>query len=310
MKGRIASFLLFLPLLTFGQPEIHAVWDHTGRGLYEGDWPRTIRILRQAKVTDLFLNVGGVDFANYASAFLPRSQVCRIRGDQLAACLKAAEGTGLRVHAWFICFNATRNAPATMESFRKRGWLLRDGRGAFTTYVNPANAAVRARVLAAIDELVRYPIAGVHLDFVRWGDAAVKPATAAATVTDFVADARWHVKRPKWLTAAVYGKYPNCIAAVGQDWTRWLDLEIVDYVVPMNYTASRAKFQELLAAQMSTSRRAKRTIVGIGVTANESNLSPHQVVEQVGLVRKGGFAGQSLFDLDEILEKKVLPVVW
>lgn len=308
-KGMLFSAVcLFAAVVSAG--EIHAVWDHTGKGLYEGDWPRTIRILKAARVTDLFLNVGGVDFANYASAFLPRSLVCKTRGDQLSACLKAAEGTGIRIHAWFICFNATRNAPTTMATFRKRGWLLTDAAGNQTTYLDPAEPAVRARVLSAIDELVRYPIAGVHLDFVRWGDAAVKPVTAASSVTSFVAEARRRVKRPKWLTAAVYGKHPSCVTSVGQDWPRWLDFEIVDYVVPMDYTASMAKFRELLAKQMSPSRNAKRTIVGIGVTANESNLSPQQVVEQVRMARSCGFAGTSLFDLDEILEKKVLPVVW
>ena len=51
--------------------EIHAVWDHSGKGLYEGNWPKTMAVLRKANVTDLFLNVGGVDFAHYASARLP-----------------------------------------------------------------------------------------------------------------------------------------------------------------------------------------------------------------------------------------------
>ena len=290
--------------------EIHAVWDHSGKGLYEGNWPRTMAVLRKANVTDLFLNVGGVDFAHYASARLPKSQAYRTRGDQLTACLKAAQGTGVRVHAWFICFNATRNAPATLETFRKKGWRLKDDKGNLTTYLDPSNPTVRAYVLAAIDELARYPVAGIHLDFVRWGDAAAKPANAAPVVTQFVAEARRHVKRPKLLTAAVYGKYPNCIASVGQDWPQWLKFDIVDYVAPMDYTSSAAKFRELLAQQAPARRDAQRTIVGIGVTANESRLNAQQVGWQVALARKCGFAGQALFKLDERLEREILPTVW
>ena len=301
---------VFLSVSGSRAAEIHAVWDHSGRGLYEGDWPRTMRILKDARVTDLFLNVGGVDFAHYASAFLQKSLAYKTHGDQLAACLRAARETGVRVHAWFICFNATRNAPTTMETFRKSGWRLKDAHGNLLTYVDPANAGVRARVLAAIDELTRYPVAGVHLDFVRWGDAAVKPANAAQSIASFVAEARRHVKRPKWLTAAVYGKYPNCIASVGQDWPRWIDLDIVDYVVPMDYTSSAAKFRSLLAPQMSRSTHVKRTIVGIGVTANESKLTPDAVKWQAEVVRQCGFAGVSLFDLDQTLERQVLPVLW
>ena len=290
--------------------EIHAVWDHSGKGLYEGNWPKTMTVLQKANVTDLYLNVGGVDFAHYASAFLPKSLAYKTKGDQLAAALKAAQGAGVRVHAWFICFNATRNAPTTMETFRKKGWRLKDGKGRLLTYLDPANPTVRAYVLAAISELARYPVAGVHLDFVRWGDAAVKPANAAPVITQFVAEARRCVKRPKLLTTAVYGKYPNCIATVGQDWPQWLKFDIADYVVPMDYTESTDKFKELLAQQMSPSVYAKRTVVGIGVTANESKLGAQQVIRQVGMTRKCGFAGQALFKLDERLEKQILPFVW
>jgi len=269
-----------------------------------------MRVLSRAHVTDLFVNVGGVDFAHYASAFLPRTRAFSLYGDQLSACLRAAQGTGIRVHAWFICFNATRAKTPCLETFRQRGWRLRDAKnGVLTSYLNPSMSGVQLYVLRAIDELTRYPVAGIHLDFIRWGDAAAKPPTAAATITQFVAEVRRHVKRPKWLTAAVYGKYPNCIAKVGQDWPRWLDYDIVDYVVPMDYTSSTAMFKELLAQQMSPSRNARRTIIGIGVTANESNLNAREVIGQIGLARKCGFAGQSLFDLDAKLEGVILPAL-
>ena len=289
--------------------DIRAVWDHSGKGLYAGDWPRTMTALKGARVTDLYLNVGGVDFAHYASATLPKSLTYKKFGDHLTAALQAAQPEGIRVHAWFICFNATRNAPATMNFFLKKGWRLRSATGGYTTYLDPANAGVRARVLLAIDELVSYPVDGVQLDFVRYGDSTVKPAHAAEVIASFVAEARRHVKRPKTLSAAVYGKYPASIVSVGQDWPRWLDLDLIDYAVPMNYTDKPNKFKELLATQMSPSRRAKRTIIGIGVTATGLHLSPWQVVEQARLARRGGFAGVALFDLDLTLERSILPAL-
>ena len=303
-----AAFLFAAAALGSVQPEIHAVWDHSGRGLYPGDWPKTMRILKAAKVTDLFVNVAGVDFAHYASAVLPRTRTFSTHGDQLAACLAAARGNGIRVHAWVICFNATRGFPAQMELFRKNGWFLKDAKGKNTTYLNPASVGVRARVLSVVDEIMaRYPVSGIHLDFVRWGDAAVKPPNAAAVITQFVAEARRHVRRPRWLTTAVYGKYPACMASVGQDWVKWLRFALVDYVVPMDYTESASKFEELLRQQSSPRINARRTIVGIGVTANESKLSARQVVWQVAAARRHGFAGVSLFDLDDTLERKILP---
>jgi len=288
--------------------EIHAVWDHSGCGLYAGNWPKTMRLLKAAHVTDLFVNVAGAGFAHYASNVLPRSKTYEQEGDQLSACLAAARGSGIRVHAWILCFSATRGTKERLEIFRRRGWRLKTARGELTEYLDPALPAVREYVLAAVDELQsRYPVHGVHLDFVRYGDSAVKPRNAANFVTSFVLEARRRVKRPKWLTTAVYGKYPNCVGSVAQDWDNWLALGAVDYVVPMNYTESPAVLEELLRQQSQVPGRSRRTIVGLGVTANESRLDARQVIDQIRMVRRYGMAGESLFDLDTVLEKTIFP---
>ena len=289
--------------------EIHATWDHSGCGLYPGDWPRTMRILRESRITDLFVNVAGAAFAHYPSSVLPRSRTFEQEGDQMAACLAAAKGTGIRVHAWVLCFTATRGTQDRLEDFRRRGWRLKASNGKLTEYLDPSNPAVRAHVLAAVDELqARYPaLSGIHLDFVRWGDSAVKPKNAASAVSSFVAEARRRVKRPRWLTTAVYGKYPACVASVGQDWYGWLETGTVDFVVPMDYTESRETLASLFAQQAVPKSHARRTIVGIGVTANESRLDARQVIDQINLSRAYGFAGVSLFDLDTTLEKSILP---
>ena len=288
--------------------EIHAVWDHSGCGLYPGNWPKTIRLLQESRVTDLFVNVAGAGFAHYASKVLPPSKTFLQEGDQLAACLAAAKGTGIRVHAWMLCFNATRGTPDRLEVFRKRGWRLKTKAGKLSEYLDPSNPGVRAYVLSAIDELqARYAVSGVHLDFVRWYEQSVRPKDPASSVSSFVAEARRRVKRPKWLTAAVLGKYPTCIASVGQDWDSWLNMNIVDYVVPMDYTESNEKFETFVAQHGQNRQHAHRTIAGIGVTANESRLNARQVMDQIRLARKYELAGVSLFDLDVTLEKLVFP---
>ena len=311
MRSRRTALGLVLSLaVSAGAAEIHAVWDHTGRGLYPGNWPKTIRILREAHVTDLFVNVVGADFAHYPSSILPRSKAFSDYGDQMAACLRAAQGSGIRVHAWIICFNATRGVPKQLDLFKSRGWRLRDRDGALTTYLNPANANVRSFALSIVEEInSRYGVQGIHLDFVRWPHTVAKSADAAQAVTQFVAEARRRVKRPRWLTAAVYGKYPRCIDTVGQDWVKWLNFDLVDYVVPMDYTESVSQFESFMRQHAAPSKNARRTIAGIGVTASESKLNAQQVVEQIRLARKYGLAGQSLFDLDAVLEQRILPIL-
>ena len=288
--------------------EIRAVWDHSGCGLYPGDWPRTMRLLKNAHVTDLFVNVAGAGFAHYASNVLPRSKTFSDEGDQLSACIKAAAGTGVRVHAWILCFTATRSSPGVVADFGRKGWLLKTTSGKTSEYLDPSRKDVRDRVLDAIGEIQsRYAIDGIHLDFVRWYEGATKPSNAASVISGFVLDARRRVKRPRWLTAAVLGKYPACVASVGQDWCSWLDTNAVDYVVPMDYTSDNARFDGYLAQHAEKKSRARRTIAGIGVTANESRLDARQVIDQVKLARRRSLAGVALFDLDCVLERDILP---
>ncbi len=288
--------------------EIHAVWDHTGCGLYPGNWPKTMKILQEARVTDLFINVAGAGFAHYPSKVLPNSKIYTQEGDQLKACLKAAEGTGIRVHAWILCFNATRATPDRLAILEKKGWRLKDSSGKLTEYLDPSNAEVRKYIIDAIDEIqANYKVDGIHLDFVRWYERSVRPKNAAAVISSFVAEARRHVRRPKWLTTAVLGKYPTCIASVGQDWDSWLHANLVDYVVPMNYTEDLAKYESFLAQQGMIKKHAHKTISGIGVTANESRLDAKGVINQIRLARKYELAGEALFDLDTTLEKQILP---
>ncbi len=294
--------------------EIHAVWDHAGQGLYPGDWPRTMRLLRANGITDLFVNVAGAGFAHYPSRILPPSQVCLERGDQLAACLAAARGTGVRVHAWFLCFSAARGSKARLASLAKRGWRLKDRSGRLTEYLDPSNLDLRGHLLSALDELVRaYPVAGVHLDFVRWYEgAAAKPRNPAAAVGAFVAAVRGRLRaaRPRaWLTAAVLPGHPSCVASVGQDWAAWIDGGLVDYAVPMNYFESPSRYAAAVARQASTPRRARCLISGLGVTANESRLTPAQVIDQVNAARRAGMAGVALFDLDHTLAERILPIL-
>lgn len=289
--------------------EIHAVWDHTGCGLYPGDWPRTMKLLRASHVTDLFVNVAGAGFAHYPSSVLPHSRIYAEEGDQLKACIAAARDAGIRVHAWILCFTATRAGGAErVEALRRKGWLLTARDGAKTEYLNPANPQVCDYIISAIDELVsKYQVSGIHLDFVRWYERANKPQDAAETITRFVARARAHVKRPMWLTAAVLGKFPACVASVGQNWEAWLDSGLIDYAVPMDYTEDMSKYETFILQHASSKARARRTIAGIGVTANESRLDASKVIAQLRLARRYGLAGAALFDLDTTLEKNILP---
>ena len=327
--------------------EIRAVWDHSGMGLYPGNWKLTCELLKNAGITDIYVNVAGCGFSYYDSNVLPRSALFSEYGDQLAQCVKVARPLGLRVHAWLLCFSTERATAERLAVFRKRGWLLDPPGGKSSRWLDPAVPEVRNYLVKSVQEMsVRYDVSGVHLDFVRYPDfnsslgqtsrkrferdtgkrvvnwpADVKPGGVqhssfagwrAQQVSMFVGAVRRTMKRDatgKMLTAAVFGKYPSCLAAVGQDWESWLNINLVDYVTPMNYTENLASFKDWVSAQSRTRKQRLRVLPGIGVTANESRLNAAEVIDQINVVREYDCAGFVLFDLDTTLRQEILPVL-
>ena len=318
--------------------EIVAVWDHSGQGLYPGDWAKTMRILKVNHVTDIYVNVCGAGFAHFQSKVLPHSKVVAAEGDQLKAAIAAARGTGIRVHAWMIVFNATRAVAGQLQVLDRMGARLKDPLRGLKEgdYLDPSCPALRKYLLDAMADLVeRYQVDGLHLDFIRWYEkiesAEKTPATLARffkaskdhrrgallkwrarTVETFLSSVRTKVKalRPRLeFSTAVFGKYPACVSSVGQDWESWMDLGLVDRIVPMNYTEDMKTFTSWVARQGRTHAHARKTVAGIGVTANESRLTARQVMDQVLAARKANLAGVAFFDLDHTLVNEILPVL-
>ncbi len=323
--------------------EIRGVWDHSGQGLYPGNWERTAKLLADHHITDLYVNVAGAAFSLYPSKVL----IQKGTEDQLAAAIAACHKYGVRVHAWILCFSCERAAPGAIGALRSKGWMLQDVKGNPLTWLDPTHPQVQNHLRATVAEIAtRYDVDGIHLDFIRYpglmqtigpnvrkrfeadcGPAASWPNCVtdsdgakrkaffkwrAARITDAVQNVRVWMRKNKprvQLTAAVYGKYPACIDSVGQDWISWLRMGLIDQAVPMNYTEELTALADWLGTQTADPRLARKVLCGIGVTATESRLSSIDVLRQIDLARRAKCGGFVLFDLDETLRKSILPVL-
>ncbi len=320
------------------------VWDHSGQGLYPGDWERTAKELAGYGVTDVYVNVAGAAFARYPSKIVPQVTTENCLAEAIRACRKYK----LRVHAWILAFSGERCNKATRELFAQRGWLLQDANGQplSQTWLDPSHPQVRQHLLSLVKEISTYSVDGIHLDFMRfaelpqstglairkrfeaiYGKQSAWPACVtdtkgsqrnnfaqwrASMITDALQTIRlWMQKNhpQKALTVASYGDYPKCVYTVGQNWRMWLHLNLVDALLPMNYTEDENSLRDWLGTQTSEARYAKKIICGIGVTANESRLSPIDVLNQIDIARRAKCGGFALFDLDETLRRDVLPVL-
>ena len=321
------------------------VWDHSGLGLYPGDWDRTARELAAAGVTDLFVNFLWPYQAHYPSEVAPVSYIARRYGDQLAACLEAAQRYGLRLHVWKVCWNAEGAPKAMRDSLRQQGRLQRSADGDTIAWLDPTVPENVERELAGLLEVVRrYPVHGVHLDYIRFpgrsgsfsDQARIRFERALGRqVQRWPADVthggpledeflRW---RADWMSqivrqwaqelrqlrpgilvsAAVFPDPTDAPRSVGQDWPRWLQKRWVDFVCPMNYEERLNVFTARCATHMALPGASGRVWEGIGVSASASQLTADQVIEQYLRARAAGAAGVVLFDLNPLLRDQILP---
>lgn len=322
--------------------EVCGVWDHFGQGFYAGDWERSAREMATQGITDIYLNIAGTAFARYPSKWVPQ----RTKNDCLRDAIRACKAHGIRVHAWILAYSGEQCDEATRKRFEANGWLMQDARGktALPVAIDPSHPGVTQHLIELIKEIAAYDVDGIHLDFMRFPEiehctsptlrkrfeAAHGPVAAwpkdvlsgakkqafinwrSKVITDNLQTIRLWMKKytPQLpLSVAVYGKYPKCVDTVGQNWMLWLRTDMVDMLAPMNYTNDLDSLRDWLGTQTSEPRYAQKILCGIGVTANESNLDGIDVLKQIAIARQYKCSGFILFDLDETLRRKILPVL-
>ena len=185
--------------------------------------------------------------------------------------------------------------------------------------------AVHDYELSIYEEMMdNYPIAGVHLDYVRYqsggccfcdycrstfrkltgidpiriqdGDAGWPEWIdwRKSNITRFVERVRASTQeRGRELSAAVFSGYPECIIGVGQDWVDWETRGLLDYVFPMNYT-------------MVTKIARQRTVNHVAALSGSATLweglwyrptlKPEEFRAQVNAVRDLGVEGIVIFE--------------
>jgi uncharacterized lipoprotein YddW (UPF0748 family) len=286
----------------------------------------------------------------------------------LARLLDRARGRGLEVHAWINVLltahfgqplpagHVLRShpewvmlpraaAPAGLAS--RPADLLRLAREAARGdgdvegyYVSPSSPAVSDHLEAVMRELVReYPVAGLHLDFIRYpgpdydysraaleafrrtsgakdllggptrdpqGFDAFRRSAVTALVRRLAGAARAE-RQGLVLSAAVAPDEAHAVSQRFQEWPRWLDLGLLDAICPMAYTPDSRLFRAQI--ESAVARTPPRLLVWAGIGAYRLNLEG--TVEKIRLAREAGAAGVVVFsheslgreDLDRLREQ-------
>lgn len=264
--------------------------------------------------------------------------------DPLATAVAEAHARGMRLHAWVNAMPLWKGPkpPANPRHLfnAKPEWRLHDAAGTpqalndHYVIVNPVLDEVQDHIVAVCKDIVtRYPVDGIHLDYIRFvsekmDPKAIVPADAAslalfktatghdsiATADEIAAYQDWKRQRITDLVARIkkdaVDSRPGCIltAAVWQspdtglnenlqDGAAWLRDGLVERVFPMIYTEKDDRYAANLTAWISAVH-GRLVTPGIGVYKH----TPGQTAEQIIKGGELGADGYALFSYESFFE--------
>lgn len=235
----------------------------------------------------------------------------------------------IQVHCWMVAnlvwSGDPRSAPSNHVVKVHPEYLSRTAAGttviAEGCFLDPGHPeAMRLVHHAALDVARRYEVDGLHWDYIRYpqldsgyNETAIrrfnaeyglpgKPAPSdprfsawrRRQITDFLgwvnADV-WQVNPKLQISAAVFANHKDAVTNRLQDWGAWLQEGLLDFCVPMNYSADTAKGFSPKVLEARNHAGIRRIYMGQGGYMN----TPAATVAQLQDARSQKFQGTVLF---------------
>ncbi len=342
---------------SYGARPIRAIWVTRWDYKSPSDIARVMDNCRSAGFNTVLFQVRGAGTVAYRSKIEPWAEEFGGRDpgfDPLAVACKEANRRGLSLHAWVNVMPGFRGKEPPHDPRQlynaHADWFLRDAHGrrqplGWYNSLNPCYPEVRRHLTSLMHEIVaRYPIDGLHLDYVRfpieyvdsYGGSAVPdyprdPRTMAlfrkATgKTPEQAPQAWNAWRTECVTQVVRDirvmmlkAQPGAVltVAVGpkpdehkrkyfQDANRWTRDGLVDAVFPMNYESDLRVYTSRLAAWKSLSHGVP---VVTGVMFDKRNAGTVLAQVREATHRETHFAAFAYNSLFERLDRSGRPIM-
>ena len=327
---------------------IRAIWVTRWDFKTVADVQRVMENCKRAGFNTVLFQVRGNGTALYRSRIEPWADELGGRDpgfDPLAVACAEAHKRGLALHAWVNVMPGWRGKEPPRDRRQlyhaHPDWFWRDAQGrrqplGWYQSLNPCYPEVRRYIVSVMHEIVaRYPIDGLHMDYIRFPNEWNASYPRGASVPDYPRDARtlamfrkatgqspegaprqWNDWRTAQVTQVVRDirrmiaktkPRVKLTAAVGsepkearrnhfQDSRGWIAAHLLDAVYPMNYAADHALFDRRVGAWASTARDVP-VVMGIMFDGR----SPGSVNRQMAKSVRGGghfaaFAYNSLFE--------------
>jgi uncharacterized lipoprotein YddW (UPF0748 family) len=342
-EAKLAARQAYWRLYPSPRNELRGVWA-VNEGL--PTWDTQMQELRRANFNAVYPYIcsGGVAF--YKSAFLYNVKSVQEHGDYLREAVQAGRKWGVQVHARMLALSTIFAPDAVRRQLEADKRLMLDTKGRPQSWLCPSDPRNRAQEVAVARELVtRYDIDGIQFDYLRypganccfcprclakfehdtglrvskWPDDVIGKGSLADRFADWrreqitsivreVSHAARAARPGTTVSAAVFLNWEDHRNEFGQDWKRWVDEGIVDYVCPMNYTTNPTRFTAWVKRQMAWVGGKVPVCPGIGVFADGVTFTgPQQVLDEVEIARNLGAGGFVIFNYQPELARDYLP---
>lgn len=325
--------------------EFRAFWCHSAFGVKGMTWDDAIAKLKANGFTAVMPNMLWGGIAYYPSKVLPVSPEVATRGDQIAECLAACRRHGIQMHVWKVNWNLGDAVPPEfLARLRREGRLQQSNTGEELAWLCPSHPENLKLEREALLEVARnYAIDGIHFDYIRYpgSDHCFCPrcrerfeTATAKPVAKWPADVLAKgARREEWIkwcqdnitalvkstsaevrklrpgiqiSAAVFRNWTVDSIVVMQDWKQWCEKGYLDFVCPMDYTASLSTYDTWVRKQKEWAGPA-RLVPGIGASSSRTLLPVDQVIEQIQITRQHRAGGFIIFNLGPTEISDLLP---
>jgi uncharacterized lipoprotein YddW (UPF0748 family) len=322
-------------------PEIRGVW---AGDKMPGGWEDAMRRLGAANFNCVFPYFASGAAAYYPSRVLPAATTIGSE-NPVTESVRWGNKYGVEVHARILGFFTMGASAATRDELQRQGRLARKPNGYDRNWLCPSNHQNRAQIVQTALELADYGVDAIQFDYLRysWKDQCVCDtcrarfeADTGVRVANWPADVLRGKHKQRWLSwrreqitsllrtvrsklaeqapgvglnAAVFVNWEGHRDTFGQDWQRWIDEGLVDFVCPMDYFPDLDEFAGWVRKQEAWADGKCPVAAGLGPFADNVAMTPQQVLDQVQAARRLGCEGFVVFNYTQSFADDYLPLM-
>lgn len=312
---------------------------------FEAEFTAAAKNCADMGINTLFFHTVAFGDATYNSKIYPFTDALRAsKTDVLSLAVEIAHKNGIELHAWLNPYRiSTKTADLSEIIGAWEGYELREvlsGKNvAFTEsgiYLNPASEAVRAKITAAVREIINgYAVDGIHFDDYFY--PTTSPQFDEALYNEYITGNKAPLTLEEWRRVNVNLLVQGVGAAVRArggirfgispaadldynyntlfaDVEGWLGGGYIDYIIPQlyfgfNYPTERFRFENLLTAWLDLAEEKTDLYIGLAAYKAGTEQSPDNqewqndntiIARQIELIRANNLKGFVFFSYSSL----------